>query len=169
MKQEVESALSPLAGMPLWAGHRAADMQMFQLGILKPKKSPRGEIQEVGDYALHLQCPWRIRGSQGLIVGSGDLYYPKGDFHDIPADFDWQKENRRDERLNALLARCAEPLVVERVSADDVGGFVLEMNRGFRLEAFPSDSSRDEYCRLFRPGELDSHFVVTGCGIETRD
>ena len=167
MREELERALSPLVGMPMWVGHRAADMQMFQLGDRRSAKNHRGETREVGEYALHLQCAWRIRGPQGIVVGSGDLYYPKGDFDEVPADFDWQKENRRDERLTALLTTGAEkPLLVEGVSADEAGGFILDMSGGFRLEVFPADSSPDEYWRLFRPGELGSHFVVTGRGIE---
>src|SRR6266705_2143807 len=99
MREIVKRALSPLTGMPLWVGHRAGDMQMFQLGERRSAKNHRGEISELGEYALHLQCAWRIRGEEGILVGSGDLYYPKGDSDDIPKDFDWQKENRRDERL----------------------------------------------------------------------
>jgi hypothetical protein len=168
MRDEAERALTPLIGLQLRAGHRAADMQMFHLGNLTSVKSHRGELREVGEYALHLQCAWRICGPEGIVVGSGDLYHPKGDSEDIPAEFDWQKENRRDERLTALLTTSAEmPLRVERVSADEVGGFTLDLSQGFRLEAFPAYSSSDEYWRLFRPGDLNTHFVVTGRGIET--
>jgi hypothetical protein len=166
MRDEAERALTSLIGLQLRAGHRAADMQMFHLGDLIPV-SHRGEPREVGEYALHLQAAWRICGPEGMVVGSGDLYHPKENSEDIPADFDWQKENRRDERLTALLSTSAIPLRVERVSVDDVGGFILDPSRGFRLEVFPTDSSSDEYWRLFRPGDLSTHFVVTGRGIET--
>jgi hypothetical protein len=170
MREEVERALSPLIEMPLWGAHRAADLQVFKLGDRTPAKNHKGEQCEVGEYALHLQCVWRIRGPQGIVVGSGDLYYPKGDSVEIPEDFDWEKRNRRDERLTALLATDAKkPLLVERVSADEAGGFVLDMSRGFRLEAFPADSLPDEYWRLFKPGDLSTHFVVTGRGIEAQD
>jgi hypothetical protein len=168
MRDEAERALTPLIGLQLRAGHRAADMQMFQLGNLISVKSLRGEPREVGEYALHLQCAWRICGREGIVVGSGDLYRPNGDSEDIPAEFDWQKENRRDQRLTDLLTTgAAIPLRVERVSADEVGGFILDMNRGFRLQAFPAYSSRNECWRRFRPGDLSTHFVVTGRGIET--
>jgi hypothetical protein len=168
MRDEAERALTPLIGLQLRAGHRAADMQMFQLGDLLHMKSLRGEAREVGEYALHLQCTWRIRGPEGIVVGSADLYRPKGDSDDTPEDFDWQKGNRRDERLAALFTKSAEmPLRVEKVSADDIGGFILDMNRGFRLEAFPAYSSPNEFRRLFRPRDLGTHFVVTGRGIET--
>jgi hypothetical protein len=124
-------------------------------------------MREVGEYALHLQCAWRIRGPRGIVVGSGDLHYPKCDSDDIPEDFDWQKENRRDERLTGLLTTGAEkPLMVEGVSGDETGGFVLNISRGFRLEVMPDDSLPHEHWRLLRPGELSSHFVVSGRGIE---
>lgn len=65
--------------------------------------------------------------------------------------------------------REAGPYLVEAVSADAVGGFVLSLAGGFVLEAFPDDSLDGEYSehwRIFRPHELGTHFVVSGDGID---
>ena len=167
MKQKIEKALSPLLGMPLWGASRAADMQVFQMGARHTVTSFRGKPCSVGDYALHLQCTWRIFGPSGIVTGSTDLYYPPGDPDQKPPDFDWQQGNRRDERLANLLAAESDGFSVEHVSADESGGFVLNLRGGYRLEAFPADSLPNEHWRLLKQGDLTSHFVVTGLGIET--
>ena len=74
--------------------------------------------------------------------------------------------NRCDARIREWLeARSYE---VERVSADPAGGLVLSLAASFALNVFP-DKSLDgeyEYWRLLRPGDLRSHFVVSGSGID---
>ncbi len=155
--------------MPLWASHRAADIQCFQLGARIETTTRRGESVFVGDYALHVQCTWRIVGPQGIVVGRRDLYYRAGDdpFENLEA-FDWDREpNRRCERLAALLqARDASLLVVEGCAADDLGGFRLTLSEGFVLEVFPDDSMDGEHWRLFKPATEEPHFVVTGAGLD---
>jgi hypothetical protein len=54
-------------------------------------------------YAINIQCAWRIQGPDGIIVASDDLYFASGDnpFRDSE-DFDWapQGSNRLDERTS---------------------------------------------------------------------
>lgn len=95
--------------------------------------------------------------------------------HDEPLaddddDWDWSAPgaNRRDVRLRDWLGERSYD--VERANADPAGGIVLALADGFALEVFPDDSLDGEYSerwRLFRPGELDSHFVVSGGGLES--
>ena len=99
MKTDIEAALRPLTSLPLWGSHRAADLQGFQFGSRHPATTHKGKATLVGDYALHVQCPWRIvRGNQ-IVTGSGDVYYPAGDDpYDEPEGFRWDVSgaNRRD-------------------------------------------------------------------------
>ena len=170
----LEAALAPLVGLPLWKSHRAADLQAFQLGerrtvtsVFGPRK---GQKSEVGEYGLHVQCAWRIRGPSGIVVASGDRYYPAGTALSAKDDnWDWSAPgaNRSDERIRQWLE--AGPYEVERVSADTTGGIMLSFSRGFALDVFPDNSLDGEYSelwRLLRPGDLSSHFVVSGNGVE---
>jgi hypothetical protein len=102
VKERVEEALTPLIGMPLWGAHRAADLQVLKFGKrhLVPQ---RDKMVEVGEYALHLQCAWRIAGRDRIVVGSRDVYIPPGNPEDVPSDFDWEKANLRDDQLDNLL------------------------------------------------------------------
>jgi hypothetical protein len=168
----LEAALAPLVGLPLWASHRAADLQVFQFGDRRTVTSnfgPRkGQELEVGEYGLHIQCAWRIRGPSGIVVASRDRFYKGGPEPFPEADWDWSAgTNRRDERIRDWLD--ARSHRVERVSADATGGIVLLLAGGFALDVFPDDSLDGEYCehwRLLRPGDLSSHFVVSGSGID---
>jgi hypothetical protein len=74
--KQIEAALSPLIGLPLWESHRAANLQMFDFGQARTRTiqlGPRkGTLAEVREYSLHIQCAWRARGPEGIVVGSND-------------------------------------------------------------------------------------------------
>ncbi|MGN6107433.1 MAG: hypothetical protein ACTHU0_20150 [Kofleriaceae bacterium] len=172
----LEAALAPLVGLPLWKSHRAANLQSFQFGAKRTVTSElgarKGQPAEVGDYALHVQCAWRIRGPHGLVVGSRDRYYRPGPAPLSDEDDGWHWDapgaNRCDERIGAWIQ--ARSYRVERVSADATGGIVLVLAGGFALEVFPDDSLCGESCehwRLLRPNEESDHFVVGNNGIDT--
>ncbi|NVB81116.1 MAG: hypothetical protein HOV81_22155 [Kofleriaceae bacterium] len=149
----------------------SAYLQMFQFGdkrLVTAKYGPRkGQQREVGEYALHIQCKWRIRGPSGIVVGSNDRFYQPGP--------DPHAEGEVDEDGSPRVSRCEErlvpwleagPYLVEAVSADAVGGLVLSLARGFVLEAFPVDSLDSEEWRIFQPATERPHFVVSGDGID---
>jgi hypothetical protein len=166
----IEAALQPLAGLPLWRSTRAADMQCFHLGAEVTsisKFGPRkGQAFTHGEYALHVQCGWRIVGPNGIVVGWSDLYLAAGpDPYAKSDDWDWdpQGASRRDERVAAWLDGRVH--VVERVLADPLGGCVLLFAGGFSLEILPTSSHDGEYWRLLGAAAMP-HFVVTGAGIE---
>ncbi len=72
--KQVERALASLVGLPLRERARAADMEMFSFGdthLRVAQFGPRkGQTVEVTDFALHIQCAWRIRGPSGIVVAS---------------------------------------------------------------------------------------------------
>lgn len=62
LRAEVLAALLPLNGLPLVTVRRAADLINFVFGTLHP--AARGAV---GDWALHVQCAWRIDGPDGVV------------------------------------------------------------------------------------------------------
>ena len=148
MKEAIEQRLQGLIGRTLWGARRAADMEMFQIGT-SPEQSTAADPNAYvdGDYTLHVQCGWRIRGPAGIIVARRDLYYPAGDPTERLDEFDSTKKgakSRRDERLAALLVEHAAALpIVEAVCADDVGSMRITLSQGLFLEVFPDDSLPD--------------------------
>lgn len=167
---EIERATKALLGKALRRCTRAADLASFSFGEPRNAFAPAGDTKEVGEYALHVQCAWRIAHKDEVVVGSRDLYYP-ADYGDanqqIPDGFDWDRDpNRRDKLLRGLFEGRPGGLVVGAVSVGRGGSLCIELSDDFSLEVFPDDSLGGEYWRLFKPQSDQPHFVLTGRGIE---
>lgn len=176
MKGEIEKALQELIGTPMWGSSRAVDMEMFAFGAPHTTAGRQGRIVTRGEFALHVQCAWRIVRGSKIAVGSHDFRYPRGDPMDEPADFQPHAPgaNRRDVRLETLFKeRSSDPLVVRAVAADDTGRVTIAFQDDYALELFPDDSleteGHSERWRLLRPDTSKPHFVVTGGGIEIEE
>ncbi len=174
LQEQVTRALTSLIGLPLWCAVRVADLEMFDFGERRFRLNRKGEQIEVGEIALHVQCPWRIVDSKGIVTGTYDRIYPADDEEDW-LNFDGSANPSRCEaRLAMLFEQHAKvPLTVESVSADFVGGFRVMLHGEIVLEAFPAVSRRrepSEIWRLFRSAtgsarSAERHFVVTDNGI----
>lgn len=167
MTERIHNILSELTGLPLSRQTRAANIQCFQFGkltIISDKKS-------VGEFALHLQSPWRLTSATAIIVGSGDLYQQADQTADYDPDFDWDQlnANLRDIKLEKLLTE--NKLVVTSAKADAFGGLVLEFNHHISLTVFTDVSAQDghEYWRLIDYRHQKSvHYESWSTGYEIR-
>lgn len=168
--EQVMLHLRPLIGLPLSVVRRAADMRIFQFGEMRAVE--RGSV---GEWALRIQCPWRIEGPDGIVTGRLDLWEPV----EKPEDWDtWDYEqgNLQDRRMlewlgasNPETGSCRNTtgaLVVEQVAADDYGGATLYLSGGYRLVLFPASSVGEDW-RVFQPETDEPHFVIHGGGLET--
>jgi hypothetical protein len=160
-RKQVIAALSQIIGLPLTAARRAADMRTFQFGTLRPVE--RGSV---GDFALHVQCPWRVEGPDGIVTGRLDLWEPVEDNGPFDENWDYEKSpNVQDARLEQWLATNEVPLVVKSVEADEFGGAAISLGQGFVLRLFPA-GTRGEDWRLFRPKTGAPHLVIIGGVVE---
>jgi hypothetical protein len=167
----VEEALAPLTGLVMWGPARAATMVSLQFG--EPRKAPTARAPErlVGEYALHIQTPWRLSGAIGVIAGSADMHEPiDPDVPDEDFRFDIPGSSVLDHQLKrwSLAARSA-PRRVVRVQVDRCAGFSLSLSEADeRLEVFPDAFALPHYLRehwrVFQPDRESSHFVVTNHG-----
>jgi hypothetical protein len=159
--QQVIAALSQIIGLPLTAVRRAADMRTFQFGTLWP-----GDRGSVGDFALHVQCPWRIERPDGIVTGRLDLWEPVEDNAPFDENWDYEKSpNLQDARVKQWLAQHESSLVVKSVDADEFGGAAISFDQGFVLRLFPA-GTRGEDWRLFQPKPNAPHLVVSGGVVE---
>jgi hypothetical protein len=170
LRAKIQEAASALIGMPLWDAGRAADLAWFAFGDRRTVRDFHGNSKEVGEFALHVQCAWRLVQRDTTVVGNRDLYYPAGwgmDSPDVPADFKWdvQGANRLDERLMLFFQQDRKGLIVDRVEAGFAGALQIFFQDETVLEIFPNDSFAGEHWRLFRAYRDEPHFVVTGKGI----
>jgi hypothetical protein len=164
LQVEIESALKVLLGLHLSIARNAGNMKGFHFG-----KTTRRETGLVGQYALHIQCPWRLDSTSGVVTGSDD-FYVRGDDN---LDENWEPGTVTGHLQNQILAQLLggydqqtrsyisteERLNVTSVRADGFGGFELELSGGYRIVVFPA-GSRGEYWRLLSPGVSTAHVVV---------
>ena len=172
---DVEEALAPLLNSPLHDWNRAADMATIGFGAEVEadfrKKGHPGEYERrmVSQYALHLQCNWRVVREGRIIIGSEDVYYPPAGI----AEEDFDRRNaeltRRDELVDAFIGHRAEPHVVVSVDSFSTGDFRLGFDDGCALATFigrAQDRANDrEHWRFFVTGAA-RHFVVRAAGVD---
>jgi hypothetical protein len=160
--------LEDLVGKPLWASGRAANLQWFQFGrrrmIRSSLPSRRGQEKEVGELALHVQAPWRLRTGATIVVGSYDLHFPRGvyELSKIPDDFDSNKSPTRRDELIEDVQRELLPAEVTEVIVGVAGSFTLIFGATLSMDVFPNSSVQSEHWRLFAPGDDDREHLVHG-------
>ena len=151
---EIAVALAPLFGLPMWEAGFAGDIAWFQFGAAVTRPDYHGGTRVVGQYALHLSCPWRWVASSGL----------------VRAD-----ETSSHETLQTL---GKDRPCLNRADVADDGTIALRFGNGdLLLVDMPGDGAAEvgmpgdgdeevEYWRLFQPGSVTPHFVVSSSGAE---
>ena len=164
MREQIQEALGVLIGAPLWASGRAADLEWFAFGQRRTVKGFRGDAKEVGEYALHVHCAWRIRRGDQVVIGSGDLYVPAEESDNKPEDFDWEVQgaSRRDKCIAELFQNETRQFLVKQVQVGEAGSFSIVLDSEYVLDVFPDDSLSDEHWRIFKPSSEATQFVVSG-------
>lgn len=172
MKEQIELALNPLIGLPLWGIGRAYDLEWFEFGKQRQislSNTQKEKHKIVGDFSLHIQCSWRISDSGNIIVASKDRFYRAGDNpYSNLEEFEWdvQGANRCDELVSQLTQKqIFNLMIVSSIEGDNLGGLKLGFRNGYQLEVFPDISFEAECWRFFRPYSDEEHFIVTGRGI----
>ncbi|MCI0499591.1 MAG: hypothetical protein L0Y36_07920, partial [Planctomycetales bacterium] len=99
VSEQIIAHIKPLIGLQLSYVRRAADMCNFGFGQVRPV-----EKGTVAEYALHVQCPWRIESSEGIVTGRLDLWEPAElvEGEDIES-WDYERGNLQDVLINELL------------------------------------------------------------------
>ena len=150
---QIDNPTSVLIGKPLWRCTRAAEMACFQFGARHLRRDFFDKDCEVGDYALHVQCSWRIIRSDEILVGKEDLYQPQDQATSDPV-FDWKKANLQDARVRKLFADNQRQFTVVGTALRAGGELDILFDDELRLEVFPNSSLQThdmEHWRLFAP------------------
>lgn len=105
IKTQVIRSLSELISPPLAVARDAADMKNFQFGALRPHPSGRGTL---GEYALHIQCPWRLTQSGHIVTGSEDYYEPEETDKEVDLE-DWRATFSASDWVRSFNPSIARP------------------------------------------------------------
>lgn len=144
MNELIEQKLKAIVGLPVWAVGRTAHMFWVAIGERRTVKAWGGGTKEVGEFALHIDCPWRW-SSRTMAVAD------------------------QDSSLDQLSNRLKSTVLCQRVSATSRGSLEITFSDGTTLSV-PVDShdtgiENEEMWRFFRPGTDEPHFVVGSQGI----
>ena len=128
-RRDVHKALSALIGMPLSDMIRYCGWQRFEFGEQIPAKNKRGEDVTISDWAISLNCPWRIEGPDGFSLTSEDF-----------------EPERHDDHAEAFYDRFeSDPISVESVSVESNGALTFFFSEGFVLNAKPANELEPEF------------------------
>ena len=170
---EMRRQLKALVGLKLSIARRAADMRVLHFG--RVRRLTRGSI---GQFALHIQCDWRMEGPGGIITGRDDLWtLPNGELS--PKGWNYEHGNNlQDVRLGEVLrgydkrtrsyVNRTKQLVVEKIWASRFGDATLSLSGGYRLVISPMEATGEAW-RLFVPCRDEPHFVVCANGMDEED
>lgn len=169
MKETIIKETNKLKGLKLRTAGRAAGMLWLGFGEMIPI-TRRGITEEGPEFALHIQCSWRLSANAKIVVAYQDFFVPRSDWMEEDEDFEWDiyGNNRFDERIRGFLNAADEALVVTDVEVDSLGGLKIFLSARFVLEVFPDSSDEGEYSefwRLFNRRQNSPHLVVSGNGV----
>ena len=169
MIDTIQTILAPLHGLPLWDAGKVMDMLWLQFGAKCDAPTEEDSSRQLGEYVLHVQSPWRLSGTAGVIAGRSDVYDP-ADPELGPETFHRDQPGHAvaDVQLHRWVdASRLSPPLVQSIIVDRCGGFVLELQGEQALEVFPdscaANESREEW-RLFSANDKLPHFVYTNHG-----
>ncbi len=164
-KKEIESTLAALKDVPCTRFSRAANMLCAGFGKDVQRVDFTGKNRIVSEFALHVQCAWRLTFKNQILIAYGDFYIPREGLDYTDFVWDVQGNNRFDEKAKMLSSNFSlNPVCVTSITADEIGGVNIYFNNGYALEIFPHDSLGDEYWRFIRfnsdDGIKSEHFVM---------
>lgn len=171
MKNHIKNILEQLVGLEFTRTTRVGATECIKFGVLYRIVDRTGIERQVGEFGIHLQCPWRIIKGNIIVVGYNDLSEQPDETAEYDEDFNWdvQGGNLRDIKMATFLN--SGKYIVESVDADDFGGFELTFNDNIKLTVFPALSSKSIYSEYWRlldnRNENEGHFVVGSFGILT--
>lgn len=168
LKTQIEEATAVLVGKMLWRCHRAADLAAFTFGERWTVADRNGKMREVGEFALHVQCAWRLAQNDRTLAGSAEACHPPAvqDTGRI-GNFDWNAgATRQDELLPGIPNHGKREFAVETVAVGDGGSLHFSLSEDLWLVVEPDGSSSGEHWRFFGYN-TGPHLVMTGRGLES--
>lgn len=151
--------LKVIIGKPVRYITRSVNIINLGIGNTYQKKTKKGVMYEVAEFALHIQSPFRLTENEDIILGSDDLWVePKSDLskgmnEDKHSYFYFRTIYTANEIKNQN---------IEDVMINDFGDLVVCMGK-FKLIVFNLNSSSElETWRFFKTKCDEPHVVCYG-------
>ena len=82
----IDKPLEQLIGLHLSRTTRAANMECLKFGHLLTDDKGNNQIN-IGEFGLHLQCPWRLTNDNQILLADSDLFEQPDEKADYDLDF----------------------------------------------------------------------------------
>jgi hypothetical protein len=162
MPTAYSAGLRKLVGLKITMASHAASLRGF---IFAP---PTG-TQETEQWALHIQCPWRIEAGSAILTGSSDWDQPAE--LSTEAEDDWDPAeggSLQEARLRELfkdhdlskrtISNKSPSLVCTEFEVEANGDTMIRLTGDYILRLFPA-ASRGEHWRVFKKGDTNTHVI----------
>jgi hypothetical protein len=151
--KQIRPFLRQLVGLPLWSiGKAGSFITWFAFGNnRRTVVRLNGKKKVVSEFSLHVQCAWRIRSKNKIIIASSED----------------QEENQFYKTVKTFLKHQNQGLIlVTGIKVDEIGNLSIALNHDSFLEVFPNSIGNTEFWRFFKPYSEESHLFFTANGIE---
>jgi hypothetical protein len=155
-----------IVGKKLTEMVRVLDMQMFRIGETYQRTAEygrqKGEVIDVSEFSIHVQCPWRVSHGTRIVLGQHDRFFPvpgsDGSVNIIEPE---ENTPRWLERQVCELFR-AQPdgLSVLGVAISELGDLEIRFEGDYLLSIFPAASIPGTECENWRLVSEASHLVA---------
>ena len=165
-QKEINEILEKMVNLKVGDIGRACDLLWLGLGEDIDYIDYKGRTSKKSEYALHLQCPWRIKNAEGrIVVASYDMYEPNSTIEWFE-DFDWdiQGNNLYDEKIEIWFKEKDRFVIAYELQTDL--DLIVTFDDGNSLEIFMNKTTDTEYWRFFNS---ENHVVVSGVDVHVGD
>jgi hypothetical protein len=162
------SKLNQLIGSPLKISRHAENMLILGFGEVVRGIGRRGHRISYGDFALHIQSPWRVLQNNKLIVSSADRWNPVNEIDDWDEWYNnphpsieniaWKQLLGSTDKSTSSYEALHNELVVDKIALEPIGDLRVFIRGGYVLEIFACGNN-NEYWRLFEPKKDTEHLV----------
>ena len=163
MKQEdvkaTEKEMKILKNQKLSKIGRAAAMAWLIFGNTREK-----------EYALHLQCSFRICKDNEIAIANLDMFEPTKAVEESPSfswdtfNYDIQGINLYDEWAKKYNQDKETHVIVQDITVNAFGDLLIHCSQGLFIEVIVNDSM-NECWRFFELTADEQHLVISGQGI----
>lgn len=148
ISEKAKKIINHLINQPVNSICREADMGDFSFG----------------NYALLLQCPFRMISNTGkIIVTSYDIYLDKNGNRLASTHWDRKGKNRYDIEIQKWLTNYPD-IFVKNVNLNMQGDLKIIFSNDDSLEIFVNCSTNEECWRFFEMHTDKKHLVISGIG-----
>jgi hypothetical protein len=137
---------------------------MFDFGKVNKVVARHTGFAFYSDFALHVQCPWRLTWGSRILVGSDDYV--------VKCSVEGGSESGEPERLLTKRFRdmhksLVGKLKVEKARLGDVGRLTIDFSGDCRLEVLPARSDpKAEFWRVICKLGTETHLVMESGGLK---